>query len=157
MHQNITILTGSKGCGKTTSLLNYCNTHKNVVGILTPIINNKRCFYNILSKDFFAMKYASEANDEAISVGKYLFSSNAFSKANLIFQNIDTGNNQVIIDEIGPLELRGEGFANSLKQLLQKDFINLILVVREELIDEVIKYFALQNVQIVTKNYFLTA
>ncbi|MFC2042354.1 nucleoside-triphosphatase [Chloroflexota bacterium] len=41
----------------------------------------------------------------------------------------------LIIDEIGHLELRGEGFAASLKMITNGNFRNCVLVIRQELLD----------------------
>lgn len=147
--QNIRIYTGAKGSGKTTSLLEYCNNDNNTAGILTPIINGKRCFYDIASKAVFDMEYANELNDTAIAVGKYFFSKNAFNKANNILKQINA-TTEIVIDEIGPLELKNSGFASVLKELLQQDNVNLLLVVREGLVQNVIDYFSLKNVTIIT-------
>lgn len=150
--QIIKILTGNKQSGKTTALLNYCNNNKTVAGILTPIVNGKRIFYNIQAQEYFDIDFEYLPNDEALIVGKYKFSATAFAKANSILQNIKINKTtQVVIDEIGPLELLNKGFANTLKFKLKSDNINLLLVVRDGLVNEVIDFFKLQNVQIITQ------
>ena len=93
----IKILTGKKQTGKTTSLVNFCNQQQNTTGILTPIINGKRFFYDIATKTFFAMEFNNQIGDEIIAVGKYNFSAKAFAKANTILQTIQHNPNQLVI------------------------------------------------------------
>src|SRR5690349_6312823 len=106
MSNKIIILTGEIQTGKTTSLQEFCGKHNNIAGILTPIINGKRMFYDISEKVFFEME-ANEKEDKLI-IGKYLFSTQAFEKANNILSNATKCNDidYLIIDEIGPLELK---------------------------------------------------
>lgn len=56
------------------------------------------------------------------------------------------------LDEIGPLELGGQGFSPLLTRLLNSN-INLVLAVREHLLDDVIKYFSIKNPVIVKPSF----
>ena len=68
-------------------------------------------------------------------VGRYFFDPEGMNKAiHAILEFQDTG--LTIIDEIGPLELQGEGFWPALKTLCKNDQPTLI-VVRESLIEPV--------------------
>jgi nucleoside-triphosphatase THEP1 len=51
----------------------------------------------------------------------------------------------VVIDEVGPLELRGEGWAVDLDILRHNSPVSLLLVVRSGLVGEVIEHWALQD------------
>ncbi|MGF2413129.1 MAG: nucleoside-triphosphatase [Ferruginibacter sp.] len=101
----IIILTGEIQTGKTTLLQQFCLQQNNIAGILTPIVNGKRMFY-IAEKDFFAME--THGNEEQLAIGKYLFSTAAFTKANAILLDASKSIElkYLIIDEIGPLETR---------------------------------------------------
>ena len=65
-------------------------------------------------------------------------------------------NDLVIVDEIGPFELDGKIWANSLTRLLDRQCCALLLVVREQLITEVIQKWKLNDPVIIdieqTKN-----
>ena len=50
-----------------------------------------------------------------------------------------------MIDEIGPMELRGKGFSKVLKEILMHRKEKLLLVVREGLAKKVKDYFAIDN------------
>jgi nucleoside-triphosphatase THEP1 len=51
----------------------------------------------------------------------------------------------LVVDEVGPLELRGEGFHNVVTDLLIKHPGNIILVIREQLVEEVVKSFNINH------------
>lgn len=135
----IYILVCKKHSGKTTALMQWVKGNKNIAGILSPVVNDERMFYNIANGTYFNM-LATESEAEALPIGKYIFSKTAFDKANTIL--LEAKNKFTIIDEIGPLELMGMGFADTLKNILQeKNYINLLLVVRDGLVDDVVKQF----------------
>ncbi len=147
MSNKVIILTGTIQNGKTTLLQQFCKGRNDVAGILTPIVNEKRVFYDIAGNSFFNME--AGANEETLPVGKYLFSKNEFTQAGKILLNAGKTNtlNYLIIDEIGPLEIKQQlGFSQSLKEILSDAFnYTLILVVRLSLVDEMVAVFNLNN------------
>lgn len=142
----IYILQGAIGSGKTTYLMNYCR-QKNVGGILSPVIEGKRHFLNIESQETKLME-ASEQEIETLTIGRYKFSGKAFEWANKILIDCANKNHEtIIIDEIGPLELQGKGFAETLKNFLNHNEVKpeLVLVIRENLVNEVLNYFGIKK------------
>ncbi len=141
-NKNIYILACEKHSGKTTTLLQWIKDKKNIAGILSPDVNGERMFYNIANGEYFTI-LASE-NNETLPIGKYVFSKAAFDKANSILLEIK--NKFIVIDEIGPLELMGKGFADTLKNiLLHKKYTNLLLVIRKELVNDLINFFSIHK------------
>jgi nucleoside-triphosphatase THEP1 len=144
---NIIILTGEIQSGKTTLLQQFCLQQNNIAGILTPIVNNRRMFYDISEKEFFEMEATTD--EATLAIGKYLFSAAAFTKANalLLHASKSIEPKYLIIDEIGPLETRKQqGLYQSLKEIMTTDFnYTLILVARRSLVDEVVTIFNLLN------------
>jgi len=124
----IFILTAPIGSGKTTSLIQWSDQN-NVHGILTPVVGDKRVFMNASTKEQFSME--ASGNEEVLRVGKFVFSKAGFEKAILIIRDAIQQEGWLIIDEIGPLELRGEGFHDILEEVLAKRKERIILVVRE--------------------------
>jgi nucleoside-triphosphatase THEP1 len=55
----------------------------------------------------------------------------------------------VIVDEVGPLELRGRGWSQRLSELLLEPGSILIVAVRENLTEAVIERFNIKNVRII--------
>lgn len=147
----IYLLVCEKHSGKTTALMQWVKDKKKMAGILSPVVNEERMFYNITDGTYFKM-LATE-NEESLPVGKYIFSKAAFDKANNIL--LAEKNKFIIIDEIGPLEFMGKGFADTLKNILQqKNYTNLLLVVREGLVDDVVEYFNIDEIELLSINNF---
>lgn len=159
MRNSIYILTGEIQTGKTTALANWCEPRSDVAGILTPIINGKRQFENILTKEVFDME-ATDKEKDVLCIGKYRFSKKAFDKAKrIIEQPLPSTIHYLIIDEIGPLEIRREGFYNSVKTVLEKNCSQkIILVVRKNVVNDVITAFDLakNHTIIIEKSFFDT-
>lgn len=140
----ISIITGEINSGKTSFLEKQVLNRKDVGGILTPKINGKRFFKNISTQEIFEMETIA-SNNQCIQIGNYFFSKDGFEKANKIL--VDSVHYlNLVIDEIGPLEINEKGFFNTLLFLLQNNFKHhLILVVRKKLIDTVLQKFSIQN------------
>jgi len=149
MRHKVFILTGAIQTGKTTSLIKWCEGKKNIQGILTPVINGKRMFIDIATKEIFAME-SDENETEVVRVGRFVFSATAFERAKQIIAG-STNYSYLIIDEVGPLELRQEGLFDAIQQALQNPKSNIVLVVREGLVDKVTQFFSLANVSTIIK------
>ncbi|MHA7131025.1 nucleoside-triphosphatase [Algoriphagus namhaensis] len=133
----ITVFTGAKRAGKTT----WLREHKSgSAGFLSPIVSEKRQFLLLPSLETFPM----EEPDGQLQVGKYAFSKDAFAKVEAhIHQNLQA--EELIIDEIGPLEIRGEGFADLLRLILAQYNGKLLIVLRTEIVREAIEAFQLDR------------
>jgi nucleoside-triphosphatase THEP1 len=138
MHHNIFILTGAKQTGKTTSLQNALqNSNTNWAGVLMPIINEQRHLLNITTKQLFNL--ATESPN-SLRVGKYVFNPEPFiSITNTLVENLSHTPN-IIIDEIGPLELEQQyGFYKLLQTVLQfKTTLKIIIVARPKVLNELV-------------------
>jgi len=149
----ITIITGSRGVGKTTLLLKFIEELKikgsRPSGILTPAIYN----INGDKVGFYALDVAtgeqlemgrSDKELNSHSYGPFSFSERGFIRANEILKCVLTkGSEDVFLDEIGPLELeKGYGFFPILSLISNFDKSrNFYLVIRRSLIDEFIGRF----------------
>jgi nucleoside-triphosphatase len=141
----IFIFSGPVNSGKTTRLLAWKNG-KNCSGILTPKINGKRMFMNVGTDEFFPME--ADESEPVFEIGKYKFSRINFDRAvTVLKEEYDDENTEwLIIDEIGPLELKGDGFSAILKRIISGHRkLKLVLVIREQLADEVLKVFNIQT------------
>ncbi|MFC1718092.1 nucleoside-triphosphatase, partial [Candidatus Poribacteria bacterium] len=76
---------------------------------------------------------------------------------NQILENI-THPDVIIIDEIGHLELREQGFAPGLRSVLERHSCLIVLVVRESLLSDVVSCFGIRSYKpfSVTDGAFLT-
>lgn len=77
---SIYILSAPKGSGKTSSLLQWSSERNDVYGILSPVVEGKRMFLDMQSREAFPME-AVEGEAAVFKVGKYIFSRNAFDRA----------------------------------------------------------------------------
>ena len=151
MNQQIYILTGPIQSGKTTSLQKWSENENNVWGILTPVLEGKRVFMNVTTGEQFPME-AEEGEKEILSVGRFSFSKKNFDKAVGIIEEAIDKEGWLIIDEIGPLELRGEGFSEIVKKALKKRNHKVILIAREGLVEKLRSYFEIRAIVIDTPN-----
>jgi molybdenum cofactor guanylyltransferase len=145
--KRIHILTGKTGSGKTTGLREWVNKYKHYVpvsGLLSPVINGKRFFEDVSSGELFPME---SADTDAVKVGRYSFSPDAFNKAGSILNKSLTGKDQwVIVDEFGKLELENKGLDPFISPLIKsQDDTNLLLVIRESLVNDFLKKYSLSD------------
>ena len=160
MKHNIVLLTGETQSGKTTLLQSFCKTYSNTGGILTPVVNGKRKFYNIRTKEVFNME--AFGAEEQLYVNKYIFTAAAFKKgaSQLLAASKQNENQYLIVDQVGPLEIRlQQGFYAALQEILQLGLYRiLILVVRPSLIRELQLLPGLQETMLLSiagcKDYF---
>jgi len=138
------ILHGPVGSGKTTALINRFPVNRGHGGILTPRIDELRYFLDLRTGERFRME-ADKEESPVLEVGRLRFSLPGFEKANQVIRESFTVPGWLVVDEIGPLELRGEGFHDSVKVLLNSHHPRLLLVVREGLLEQVTHYFSIQN------------
>ncbi|MFA6979302.1 MAG: nucleoside-triphosphatase [Ignavibacteriaceae bacterium] len=147
---NVVIYTGEKGVGKSAYLQEIFLQKLNVCGILQPRINGIKYLVDVVSGEKRKLELESVALEEkVITIGTYTFSEETFlwGKKKLI-EAIASGNNLVIIDEIGPLELRGSGLEPVLFGIIFKAIASekkLLLVVRPTLVEEVNEKYGLLN------------
>jgi len=120
---------------------------KNVYGIFSPVINGRRYFMDAATKEMFPME-ADADEKEILSIGRFQFSAAGFQKATTILHNaIQQNEGWLIIDEVGPLELKGEGFCDVIFEILESASkqLKIVLVVREELLNEVTAFFRIPH------------
>jgi nucleoside-triphosphatase THEP1 len=149
------ILTGMIRSGKTTTLVNWSEGHTDVAGVLTPVVNEKRMLMNVKTREQWPME-AAEGEKEVIEVGRFVFSKVNFDKAVELVRAGINSSAWLIIDEIGPMELRGEGFHDILNEVLEQQQTGqtLVLVVREGMVEKVKEKFGLQEATVVKKDSF---
>jgi len=145
-HMRIHLLSGPIHSGKTTRLAAWSAGRSDVAGILSPLRTDGRTFIDIRSGACFPMEVGITAPD-AVRIGRYAFAPEAFAWAveRLLANAPRPDVRWLIIDEIGPLELLGEGFDGVLRDIirLNRPGLNLVLVVREGLAEQVIGHYDL--------------
>lgn len=150
------ILSGEIQSGKTTALQKWL-VGKNAAGVLSPVVSGERMLYNIQDACYIPFQ-SPVSTPETISVGRFHFYISAFEQTGEILQQ-RTNADWLIVDEIGPLELKDQGFFQSLVNILTDPTINLLVVVRTSLLEEVKEKFSLQHARILSVQeleFFLT-
>lgn len=154
MKKNIYILSGNIHSGKTTLLQNWLKTKENVSGFLSPDIDGKRHFLNIKTKK----KKLLEVGNSNLNIGKYYFDENVFQWAKEEIENqLFDKNEWLIIDEIGPLEIKSnKGFHHLIEKIIAHENIDkkILFIVRDFLVQEFIEKYNIENAEVLPKKYF---
>jgi len=139
----ILLLTGQRGAGKTTWILNLANYLRNYsvpfYGLATPKIVMNDEVTGIFAKDLATDEreiLAVKDEKPGMRMGPWRF----FSSGIEFGENAcapESHSGLIIIDEIGPLEYKGLGFVKTLKRLRNGRYHKALVVVRPELISQI--------------------
>ncbi len=148
------ILKGEKGSGKTTLLSRTIECLKaegmNIGGILAPGYwnENKRSAFDIIDIDSGnSTKLCSvESYSSSVKIGHFNFYEEGLElgKQALTIEKINQ-KDICVIDEVGYLELKGEGWADNLDEIIAGYKNIIVLVVRNELVKDVCAKWGIQN------------
>jgi nucleoside-triphosphatase THEP1 len=147
--KSIFIISGPVHSGKTTRLLSWLQNKINLYGILSPVIDGKRYLLNIDSNEKRMLEVSGKRNQkDSITVGKYKFAKSVFEwGCEVIANSIAENPEWIVIDEVGPLELQGEGLAKAVNKVFSHQNIlvrtNLVLVVRDYLMTDFLNHYNL--------------
>ena len=151
----IFILTGPVHSGKTTFLKKLVDELKvnklKINGFLSEaVLENKEIF----GYDLYDMKNEQsipfirrEGEEEWEKIGSYFFIPEALAHVKkMIFQS--RGVDILVIDEIGPLELRGKGLWPALRKVFSSPPKGLILVVRKNILKDFLRLLRGREIRI---------
>ncbi len=151
----IYILAGDIRSGKTSALKEWVPTWDSVKGILCPDDEEERKYlHNIETEERFPLEVA-EKSDNTISVGRFHFLEDSFKIANyILIKTFDEYDFEfLVLDELGKLELKEEGVHHAAKYIIDNyesnDDKNLLLVVRTNLVKDIIAHYNIKSFQIV--------
>jgi len=148
----INILSGPIATGKTTRLMTWVKMQSGCSGIMAPVINQKRHLYSISLNESRLLEVDKKASaDEAtVCIGRYCFLESTFQWARTELLRAIRENPQfLVIDEIGPLELSGNGLepviGDAVRLSAMKPQITQLWVVRKTLVAKVIRHYDLEG------------
>lgn len=145
--RKIRILTGEIKTGKTTRLMYWAASQKNIDGIFQPVIDEKRFVYHIGSRTLKPLE--TTESEEVTSIGKYNFSNQTFLWSQNILSECAAKNLEwIIVDEIGPLELQDKGLEPAISKLFserEKIQAQILCVVRDSILEKFVEHYGLQN------------
>jgi len=148
----IYILTAPIQTGKTTALSKIIKGRNDVGGFLSPTVNELRNLLDLKTQNLIDFE-SKEELPETISVGRFQFYNSAFEAATHWTLSHSSSNiKNIIVDELGKLELQEKGFFTLARELLQMNWEtqNLILVVRDFLLEDIVRFFSIQEYKALT-------
>jgi len=146
---SIFVISGPVHSGKTTRLLSWLKNNNNLYGILSPEINGRRYLLNINSNEKRILEVSGkEDHKDVITVGNYEFDKSVFEwGCNVIIESIEENPEWIVIDEVGHLELQGDGLARAVNKVFSHQNIlvrtNIVLVVRDYLLTDFLNHYNL--------------
>jgi len=159
----IYIVTGKRNSGKTTYIKKMIENNKTLDGVISV-----KCFLEGIFQGYdlyhiqtgrqypFLRLAANGGNDpNALTVGQFAFRAEGIAFGKHLLQEAFSKDGDVVIDEIAQMELRGGVFYEDVKQAValhdKRDgqIKNLYLVVREELVKEVIQQFDITAYEVI--------
>lgn len=157
MKPELFILTGAVHTGKTTALMEWCVSQqtrgRTVRGLLNPLREGRKVFHDVYHRAVFPMEVDAHRGEEVITIGKYTFLKSAFERAKeIITREGQLDADVFILDEIGKLELKGEGLEPAVSRMLASTgdmrCSKLVLVVRDYLLEEAITRYGLGGARV---------
>lgn len=145
----IIILTGPIQTGKTTALRRAFGDPGGLSarGVLQPVIGGRRHALCLESGETRLLE--SQADSDTVHVGRFAFSAATLAWARACIDGAPSSEAWLVIDEVGPLELRGDGLAESVRvatgRARRPGGPRLLLVVREGLVGSVVRAFGLHE------------
>ncbi|GAB4426356.1 MAG: hypothetical protein OHK0039_44320 [Bacteroidia bacterium] len=154
----ICLLTGPIRSGKTSTLMRWAATRDDLAGFLTPDdATGRRCLLTLHDRQWHPFELDPQDRlSQAVCVGRFRFSAAAFARADLCLRSACDGPARwIVVDEIGKLELDGQGLAPTFTALLAAFRTGpcparLLLVVRDSLLTAVQQHFDLADAQVCT-------
>ena len=163
----VKIITGKINSTKTTRIKNHYLTHKKGDGIISQkIMIDKNVFgysavrlsdnleFPFMIHETFYKKDLHQNgdifdNNICGQIGPYMIYQKGIKKVNAVYKELFKKKvSPLYFDEIGKLEIQGSGFYKILKKAIKKD-INLIITVREDLIEEIVDKLNISNYEII--------
>ncbi|HML85817.1 MAG TPA: nucleoside-triphosphatase, partial [Bacteroidales bacterium] len=148
----IFIVTGEKGEGKTSSLVEVIDKLKgagvSVGGFISPriIVDGKTIGYyleGVLDGRRQILMTETEQNGFQ-KIGRFWLDPNVIKRVTSTIEEQALSPSVIFIDEVGRLELEGRGWDEVLRSLLLTNVV-VVLAVRMAFVDEVLKYYSIIN------------
>ena len=141
-YMNIVIVTGQKGSGKTTYLKKLIN--KNFNGIITECTNRKerKYYFELINKNRYLLCCYYDNGMK--------FNQDNFDTINGYLLEINNNKKNLIIDEVGWLELEENGLYKGLTNILRSKTIKkLYISMRYDIYKELINKFGIINYDLI--------
>ncbi|MCS6928035.1 MAG: hypothetical protein NZM43_00935 [Saprospiraceae bacterium] len=141
--------------GKTTALMHWVENRNDVGGFLAPDIEGLRYLFTLSDRQFHPFQVEEGASSQnTVNICRYRFLAEAFALAHrMLLEDARRSMPWLVVDEVGKLELQGRGHEPALSQVIQMSRQGeytgrLLLVVRSELLSDVVEKYALHGAQV---------
>lgn len=159
IRSHIFILTGPVQGGKTTGVSEKISLLRDkgvkVCGFLCPgsFSEGKRSAFTLMNLETGVRIPMGDVNEQKgwVKFRRFFFNPEAFIQGELWIKsclNKDPG--LLVIDEVGPMELEGDGWAKTLDTLAQNSSITQLWIVRQEIVQEVLRKWIIPEDQTYT-------
>ena len=148
----VIIITGKKQGGKTTYVQSLIKILQNK-GYTVKGFSAKGKFKDNVHSEFYIsdiqtdesiMICNTEGTEDQKRIGRFYFNEEGLNFGKNILKPEKLGQTDfVVIDEIGPFELKGRGWTESIEKLLEHDDYKMIWVVREKLVYDILRRFGI--------------
>jgi len=152
--QKIFIVSGAVGEGKTTFVKNllaiFKKNHISAGGIISERImaDTQTTGYDIVDIETNDSEILLRQNDDSGTerIGRFVIHEKGISKGNTALNSASVFNKMiVVIDEIGRLELQGEGWSESFQRLIKTSENHILITVRDNLTEAVINKYSIKK------------
>lgn len=155
INSNVIIITGDTQSGKTAFLskIQRSLVDKSIkqVGFLAESIYEGdelmgHMLIDISEGESFRVSYR-EQKDNSVKIGRFFLLDEGLEFGRNILRKANNSDNSdvVIVDEVGPLELKGGGWSDEVKELMKKKNKAIILIVRGKNLSDFIKKFEVNS------------
>ena len=154
----IHIICGENNQGKTKKIKSIYNNKKEGDGFIAQKIfkDSIFCGYELIRlsteesvTQAMVENLFPEKETPVYKQGNFLFFKESFVFADSIIEEIISNKtNPVFIDEIGPLELRKEGYHKSLKKIFKEDR-TIYITARNSLIFDIIDFYSIKDYSLI--------
>jgi nucleoside-triphosphatase THEP1 len=162
MSHNIFILSAPIQSGKTTALMEFWEGGvTSFDGFITPEIDESRKLILLDTDEELPFELADGDESNSISIGRFKFSKSTFELVKKKLKTLDkTAANLIIVDELGKLEMEGNGFEPELGEFIQNFKLKaknklLILVIRNTLLAAAIEKYELEEASVLSLDLFI--
>ena len=156
---HIFVLTGPVQGGKTTLVSEKIGLLRErgvkVFGFLCPgsFSEGKRSAFGLVDLETGRRIPMGDANEQKgwVKFRRFFFNPEAFIQGELWIKScLKRDPDLVVIDEVGPMELEGDGWSNTLDILAQNSSVTQLWIVRQQILNEVSERWKIPEDQILT-------
>ena len=160
---NIYIYSEPIRSGKTTAVMNWLKKKpKQAAGFLTPDVDGKRKLFDIAADQYIDFEKDEQSCPDHTRIGNFIFDNAVFRQGQELLLNASINwPKWLIVDEIGKLEMeRKEGWEPAVSQVIKLHNnidcqCDMLLVVRDHLLNEAIMHYGLHAAMVLDKRFFL--